>query len=124
MQAFTHPTHAVANFSVPGYYINPAMHIKNSLALQSDSFDAYACALAYHISGGQTLYADQSLRFLNAWADINKVYSDSDGTLVMAYAGTGMVIAGELLYNYNGWNPADKAKFFQWVKNVYLKASD
>jgi len=123
-QAFNHSTHAVANFSVPGYYINSTMHINRSWPLQADSFDAYACALAYHISGGQTIYANQSLRFLKAWADLNTVYSDADGVLVMTYAGTGMVIAGELLYNYNGWNSTDKAKFFQWVTNVYSKASN
>jgi hypothetical protein len=123
-EAFTHPTHAVANFSVPGYYINPALHINRSWPLQTDSFDAYACALAYHISGGLTMYANQALRFLNAWADLNTVFSDADGVLVMTYAGTGMIIAGELLYNYNGWNPAEKTKFFQWVTNVYSKASN
>ena len=122
--AFTHPTHAVENFSVPGYYINSSMHINRSFALQSDSFDAYACALAYHLSGGEPVYANQSLRFLNAWASVNKVYSDADGVLVMTYAGTGLVIAGELLYNYNGWSPTDKAQFFQWVTNVHMKASN
>lgn len=123
-QALTHPNHAVANFSIPGYYINSTEHMRRSLALASDSFDAYACALAYHISGGETLYANASLRFLNAWAYINKVYSDSDGPLVMSYAGVGMLIAGELLHSYNGWNSVDRAQFFQWVNSVYLKAAD
>jgi len=122
--ALNHTTHAVANYSIPGYYVNASMHIKNALPLQNDSFDAYACALAYHLSGGQTIYANQSLRFLNAWADINKVYSDADGPLVMTYAGTGMIIAAELLYNYDGWAPADREKFFQWATNVHLKASN
>jgi hypothetical protein len=123
-EAFTHPTHAVVNFSIPGYYINSSMHIKNSKPLQTDSFDAYACALAYHLSGGQTIYANQSLRFVQAWADVNKFYSDSDGPLVMTYSGTGMIIAGELLFNYDGWSPANKARFFEWANNVHLKASN
>jgi hypothetical protein len=55
---------------------------------------------------------------------LNTVYSDADGVLVMTYAGTGLVIAGELLYNYEGWNATDKAKFFQWVTNVHMKASN
>jgi hypothetical protein len=122
--AFNHTTHALADFAVPGYYVNATMHQKNSMGLQSDSFDAYACALAYHISGLQTKYAEESLRFLKAWADLNTKYSDFDGSLVMAYSGPGMVIAGELLYNYNGWNPVDREKYFQWVRNVYLKASN
>jgi len=122
--AFTHPTHAVANFSIPGYYINASEHINRSKTLQSDSFDAYACALAYQLSGGQPIYANQSLRFIMAWANINKAYSDHDGSLVMTYSGTGMIIAGELLYNYEGWHPDDKSTFFKWITNVYLKAAD
>ena len=83
-----------------------------------------ACALAYHLSGGQEIYAQQSLRFINAWAYINKVYSDHDGALAMACEGTGLVIAGELLYNYQGWNSTAKAMFFIWVTDVYMKASN
>ncbi|UJR25401.1 hypothetical protein I4U23_006748 [Adineta vaga] len=122
--AFNHTTHELADFSIPGYYVNATMHAQNSAGLQKDSFDAYACALAYHLSGFQAKYADQSLRFLRAWAHVNTKYSEYDGSLVMSYSGPGMIIAGELLYNYNGWNPVDKQKYFQWIRNVYLKASN
>ncbi|CAF5019966.1 unnamed protein product [Rotaria sp. Silwood1] len=122
--AFNHTTHALADFAVPGYYIDPVLHQKNSAGLQSDAFDAYACALAYWISDGQFKYANQSIRFLKAWADLNTKYSDYDGSLVMAYSGTAMVMAGELLLNYDGWDHIDKEKYLQWVQNVYLKASN
>ncbi|CAF2406456.1 unnamed protein product [Rotaria sp. Silwood2] len=121
--ASNHTTHAVVNFSIPGYYVNPALHVNRSFDLQSDGFDAYASALAYQLSGGQSKYADQSLRFLTAWAEVNKEYSDSDGPLVMTYAGTAMILAGELLSNYNGWNYTNKQEYFNWVQNVYLKAA-
>ncbi|CAF2137776.1 unnamed protein product [Rotaria magnacalcarata] len=122
--AFNHTTHALADFAVPGYYIDPVLHQKNSRGLQSDAFDAYACALAYHISDGQSKYANQSIRFLTAWADLNTKYSDFDGSLVMVYSGTAMVMAGELLLNYNGWSHASKKKYLEWVQTVYLKASN
>ena len=122
--AFNHTTHALADFAVPGFYVDPVLHQRNSAGLQSDAFDAYACALAYHISDGQSKYANQSIRFLKSWADLNTKYSDYDGTLVMAYSGTAMVMAGELLLNYNGWNPTDKQNYLRWVQNVYLKASN
>ncbi|CAF1509529.1 unnamed protein product [Adineta ricciae] len=122
--AFKHTTNAVADYSIPRNYLNATAHYLSSRVLQTDSFDAYACALAYHLSGGQTAYANQSLRFVQAWADVNIKYSDSDGSLVMAYSGTGMIIAGELLYNYNGWNSTGREKYFQWVRNVYLNASN
>jgi len=116
-----HEYHALADFKVPGYYIDPAMHRKNSAGLQSDSFDAYACALAYQLSGDKK-YAERSLGFLMAWANLNEKYSDFDGPLVMAYSGTGMIMAAELLLNYKKWKSTDREKFFTWVRNVYLKS--
>ncbi len=119
--ALAHPSHALADFSVPGYYVNAEMHRKNSKSLNSDSFDAYACALAYQLSG-QTKYADKSRSILKSWAELNTQYSEADGSLVMAYAGSGMVMAGELLMSYKGWKDEEQLLFKKWVKGVYLKA--
>lgn len=119
--AFLHEKHALADFNVPGYYIEPQVHRKNSAGFQSDAFDAYACALAYQLSG-QKKYAEMSLEFLMAWANLNTKYSNYDGSLVMAYSGTAMIMAGELLLNYKGWKATDKEKYLTWVKNVYLKS--
>lgn len=116
-----HEYHALADFKVPGFYIDAAMHRKNSSGLQADSFDAYACALAYQLSG-EKKYAERSLGFLMAWANINHTYSDFDGALVMAYSGTGMIMAAEMMLNYKKWPSADREKFFTWVRNVYLKS--
>lgn len=119
--AFMHQKHALADFSVPGYYRDAATHRRNSSGLQSDAFDAYACALAYQLSGKKK-YAEKSLEFLMAWANTNTLYSEYDGSLVMSYSGTAMIIAGELMLNYKGWSAADKQKYKEWVANVYLKA--
>jgi hypothetical protein len=121
--AFQQPVHALSDFSVPGYYVDPVNHRKNSLSLQSDAFDAYACAVAYQLSGKKK-YADEALRFLKAWADVNNKYSAADGPLVMSYSGTSMVMAAELLYNYKGWNSIDRDKFATWVRDVYRKAAN
>ncbi|WP_247231517.1 alginate lyase family protein [Telluribacter sp. SYSU D00476] len=121
--AFQHPTHALADFRVPGYYIDAVGHRTNSRSLQSDAFDAYACALTFQLSG-QKKYADQALRFLKAWADLNTSYSERDGSLVMAYSGTAMVMAGELLSDYKGWKAADRDQFRTWVRDVYRKSTN
>jgi hypothetical protein len=121
--AFSHPDHALANYSVPGYYSDAQGHRTNSRALQSDAFDAYACALAYRLSGKQK-YAVEAARFLNAWSHKNTEYSDADGSLVMSYSGTAMVIAADLLRPAKTWSTADQEKFRHWVTNVYKKACD
>lgn len=119
--AAMHEYHALVDFAVPGYYKDPATHRKNSAGFQSDSFDAYACALAWQLSGDKK-YAERSLGFLMAWANMNQKYSEYDGALVMAYSGTAMIMAGELLLTYKKWNAADREKYFSWVRNVYLKS--
>lgn len=120
-KASENPTHALSNFNVPGYYIDAVGHRTNSLALQSDSFDAYASALAYRLSGKKH-YAQQAIRFMNAWATENTVYSNADGSLVMSYSGTGMIMAAELLKHSPIWKKEDQKKFQLWSKNVYQKA--
>lgn len=119
--SFEDDIHAMADFNVPGYYKDAEGHRRNSKYLQSDAFNAYAFALSWQLSGDEK-YALRALEFIMAWANINKRYSDYDGSLVMAYSGTAMVIAGELLYHFPGWKNSDRKIFFQWVENVYRKA--
>ena len=115
--------HALADFSVPGYYVKPLEHRKNSLSIQADGFAAYSCALAWELSGKKA-YAEKALYFLNAWGSRNTQYSGFDGPLVMSYSGASMVIAGELMRPYKKWKKADREKFAIWVQNVYQKAAN
>ena len=115
--------HALADFSVPGYYVKPKEHRANSLALQQDGFGAYACALAWQLSGKKA-YAKKALYFLNAWASINKKYSQADGPLVMSYSGTSMMMGAELMHSYKKWKKTDRQLFAVWVENVYRKAAN
>ena len=115
--------HALANFSIPGYYKKPAEHVKNSTSLETDAFNAYACALAWQLSGKKR-YATHALYVINAWSHINKLYSDSDGPLVMSFTGSGMVMAAELMSGYKGWKNEDKQFFNEWLTNVYRKAAN
>jgi len=115
--------HAVADFSIPGFYQDKDVHRKTSLALQVDGFSAYSCALAYQLSG-KTKYADKAIYFLNAWASVNKKYSQLDGSLVMSYSGTTLMISADLLKNYKKWKPEDVAQFKLWTKNVFREAAN
>ena len=110
--------HALVDFSVPGFYIKPEEHRANSLALQQDAFAAYCSALAYILSGKKE-YGEKACYFLNAWAFTNKKYSERDGVLVMAYSGSGLLMAAEIMSDDKLWNKEDKEDFRKWVKHIY-----
>lgn len=115
--------HAVEDFSIPGFYADKDAHRRTSLALQVDGFSAYSCALAYQLSG-KTKYADKAVYFLNAWASINKKYSQLDGSLVMSYSGTTLMISADLLKDYKRWQPQDVQQFKWWTRNVFRTAAN
>lgn len=115
--------HAVEDFSIPGFYVDKDGHRKTSLALQVDGFSAYSCALAFQLTG-KSKYAVKAIYFLNAWAGTNKKYSLLDGSLVMSYSGTTMMMAAELLKNNKNWKAKDQEQFAWWTKNVFRHAAN
>jgi hypothetical protein len=121
--ALTRTHHALTDFAVPGFYVDPDGHRNNSKSLQSDSFSAYACALAYRLSDNKK-YGKKAVYFLNAWAGQNKGYSEADGPLVMSYSGPGLLIAADLMKDKKIWKTSQQEAFGIWVATVYKKASN
>lgn len=121
IQNVTH--HAPNDFAVPGYYVKPKEHRANSLALQQDAFAAYCSALAYRLSG-KKCYGEKACYFMNAWATINKKYSEPDGPLVMSYSGSSFLMAAELMDDTSVWSSHEKQLFKNWVMTVYQKAAN
>lgn len=115
--------HAVEDFAVPGFYQDKVNHRRLSLGLQTDGISAYSCALAYELTGKKK-YAYKALYFLNSWASVNKKYSQLDGSLVMSYSGTTLMIAADLLKNCKRWKATDRDKFDWWTKNVFRHAAN
>jgi len=120
-EALSSPNQIQEIFYVPGFYENPEEHRKNAQRLQTDAFKAYANALAYRLGAGNE-YGRKACKILHEWAQINKRYSGNDGSLVMAYSGSAMIIAAQLMSNSNLWGEVEKSLFDLWVKNVYWKA--
>ncbi|MCH5600765.1 alginate lyase family protein [Niabella ginsengisoli] len=121
--ALTMQHHALADFSVPGFYKDSATHRSNSLSIQKDGFAAYNCALAWRLTGEEK-YRKKAVYFLDAWSTINKKYSQNDGSLVMAYSGTSFMMAAQLLKPSKKWETASRESFNQWLNNVYLHAAN
>lgn len=117
------PHHALVDFAVPGFYVNPEEHRANSLALQQDAYAAYCSALAYTLSG-KIEYGEKACYFLNAWASTNKKYSEHDGVLVMTYSGSAFLMAAELMTDDPLWGNKEKEDFRKWVKHIYQHAAN
>lgn len=114
--------HAMEDFSVPGFYSDKEGQRAMAKKLHADAFAAYCTALAYTLNG-EKKYAQKALYFMNAWATINKKYSEFDGPVVLSYAGAGLMIAAELLKNDPLWAENDLNHFKNWTVNVYQKAT-
>ena len=108
-----------ANFNVPGFYEDKAGFFAATHEMTADADAAYMMALAYQLNGDQNL-ADRAQRILTAWARGNTGLSGHDGQLTMAYMGSGLILAAELLGNYSGWSADDRGAFQKWVRTVYL----
>lgn len=121
--ALSHTHHAVTDFNVPGYYVDPDGHTAAKQGLVSDVRDAYSCAIVWKLTGNTT-YADKAKYFINAWSSINKSYSNADGSLCMCYCGVGMAFAADVLFGYTNWSSTDKNQCLTWASTVLDKAGD
>lgn len=114
---------AVSHLEIPGYYSDKEGHVAANAALVNDSYAAYANALSFRLSGDKK-YGEKAIYVLNAWANKNKTYSGSDGALSIARAGSGLMIAAELMSGTELWSTPERNQFISWVTNVYQKAGN
>ncbi|RAU98608.1 LamG-like jellyroll fold domain-containing protein [Paenibacillus sp. YN15] len=121
--ALSESSHAIAVLNIPGYYADPTTHNANKLRLEIDAQSAYAAAVAYRFTGN-TVYADKAKELLNGWAYTNTGVSGTDGRLVSAYLGVGLINAADMLKDYPGWSAADKTQFGNWLTNVMIPVWD
>ncbi len=115
--------HAIATLNIPGYYANPSAHDAAKLRLEIDAQSAYAAAVAYRLTD-DTDYADKAKEILNDWSYTNTAITGTDGRLVSAYVGVGLINAADLIKDYSGWSAADKTQFGDWLTNVTLPVWD
>jgi hypothetical protein len=98
----------------------------NPLADRSDYTDGIAVAaavrdlgLAYAFSGN-TEYADKALQYIDKWC-INPDYylkpqwTNFQSRIEIAISMPGIWYGADMLYNYAGWDPANRAAFQEWV---------
>ncbi len=117
---------AVEDFNVPGFYIDAKGHREMMGKLSKDAWIAYSCAAAYQLTveNKRFEYAKKAVQILSSWAEINKKTSNHDGDLAMADSGVGLVLAAELMTDYDGWSQKQRLQFENWLCNVYLHSCE
>jgi hypothetical protein len=120
-ESLTHVSQAVQDFYAPGYYSDAEGSLAAKGLIHEDASAAYFCALAYQLdeSSQRTQYADKAVELLNSWAAINETVSGYDGNEYMCTGGIGLIHAADLVWNYSGWDSADRDNFAHWVNNVF-----
>jgi regulation of enolase protein 1 (concanavalin A-like superfamily) len=90
----------------------------NTSILYNDIAVCYGSALRWKVSG-DTAYADQAVRILNAWAyTLTAVNGDTNVLLTELYSYQ-FCCAAEIMRTYPGWNATDFAQFQTMIYNVF-----
>lgn len=93
--------------------------------ISEDAASAYQLALRWKLTG-ETKYADDAVRILNAWVDVCKKIDAKDNNqyLCAGFQGYTLGNAGELLRDYEGWEQADQNDFKTWLRNVWIAKNE
>ncbi|MGF2686894.1 LamG-like jellyroll fold domain-containing protein [Marinobacter sp. DUT-3] len=94
---------------------------QNFAQLFGDIWASHASVIRWKISG-DTAYADQAVRFLNAWASDLKSVSGHDRALIGLYTYQ-LVNVADILRTYDGWSEADQQRFADMLLNLFYPVS-
>lgn len=124
-------TPAPAQLVIPRRYIDSAGHMKAREKFGADAWAAQALALGAWMTGDKaksTAYAKKAIEILMAWtacADMGNLQGDQrEAALTSCTTGNGLIVAADLLYTNPSWANADCEKFLDWVRKVYLRATE
>ncbi|WP_335979841.1 alginate lyase family protein [Streptomyces sp. CA2R106] len=100
-----------------GSYSNPDNGCTDE---RQDAIAAYTDALAWYITGNSA-YAQKAIELMNAWSSTITEHTNSNAPLQTGWAGSVWPRAAEIIrYTYDGWSPADIARFSDMLRDVYL----
>ncbi|HLP76885.1 MAG TPA: alginate lyase family protein, partial [Candidatus Paceibacterota bacterium] len=105
--------------AVPTVFVDSGNGGNTYMSLARDSHRAYQAALRYHGSG-DTNYANQAIRIMNAWSTTHTNWDGNSNVLLrMGLYGYPFACAAELMRGYSGWAPADFAAFQQYMRTQF-----
>jgi len=120
----------VAVFDSPGDE-DPVRNAEMKENLKRDTEAAYYCALMAALDidltpAARADHANKTREILVAWASTTLEISGGalfpeNGKLKMAYIGSAMLMAGDLILDDPGWTQSEKNQFLLWVKFIYRR---
>lgn len=123
-------TPAPKKLVIPRRYADSEGHMKAREKIGADAWAAQALALGSWMTDDKarnTAYAQKAIEILMAWTacgDVGNLADDQkEAALTSCTTGNGLIVAADLLYSSPQWPAADRAKFLDWVKTVYLPAT-
>lgn len=93
---------------------------ENSDYSMVDAASAYQMALLWKLTG-ETRYAENSIKILNAWVKTCKGVTSNDQNHMLAAGVHGYTYANaaEIMRTYDGWSKTDFEAFKTWIVNVF-----
>lgn len=105
---------------VPGYYIDPAGHVKAKNSLADDANGAYGLALM-HCLTGEERFARGAVRLLDAWGTgVERMRTEDDSTLSFSYHFPALIFAASLLEDSPLWSDFGRRQFQDFVRDKAL----
>lgn len=120
-EGLSHSPQPASNWAVPAYYEDKDLHEKIVQPLQDEARLSYELSLCYRLTNDER-YSKKSVELINAWSETLKTYdlSFKDTKLSMSESFSSMILAADLLSTFDGFTPAMKNQFKNFLRNIVL----
>ncbi|MCJ1469287.1 hypothetical protein MMC07_007920 [Pseudocyphellaria aurata] len=100
-----------------GFYDKPSYGCSDE---RRDALSAYAAALAWYTTNNK-VYAQQAIRYMNAWAGTLRTHGGPNNGIQTGWAGASWARAAEIIrYTHAGWASKDIKAFEKMLRTIYL----
>ncbi|MBC8125944.1 MAG: alginate lyase family protein [Gloeobacteraceae cyanobacterium ES-bin-144] len=122
---------APEKFDLPWRYKDAKGHMAAGARIRSQSWAAYTLGLGSLMTedaAKSKIYATQCAAMLKEWTRCKNIGlregDEAEAALAACNSGNGFIAAADFIYNSPHWSAADRTEFKQWIREVYLKATE
>lgn len=122
---------APEKYDLPWRYKDPKGHMAAGQRLRSQAWAAYALGLGSLMTDDASkskAYTLHAAAILKAWSHCKNIGlkegDEAEAALAACNSGNGFLAAADFIYQSPHWPASERAAFLQWVRDVYLKATE